>query len=175
MAWVRSLPPVRRRLVLGTVFVTVYGGVYLLMVFVPVWLGRPQPKWDAPLGGLIGGIVGTSGVTWWQRRRVGAMLLPELTRAVRTGRLPEDADPSVWRPLLLREQGAWRRLLLVFQALLAVVVVTTVAVGLAQNRSWRLLIPALLLVIAVAGLVEWTMRRRDRRTDELLQQLDARL
>lgn len=170
----RSLPPVRRRLVVGATLVAVYGGCYLLAVFVPVWLGQPEPKWNAPVGGVIGAVIGPFGVTWWQRRRVGATLLPELTRAVRTGRLPEDADPSVWRPLLIQEQRAWRRLLLVFHAVLAVLGVTTVALGVALDRSWRLLIPALFLVAAVAGLVHWAMRRRDRRTDELLQQLDAR-
>ena len=58
------------------------------------------------LGGFLGGYLGMR----LQRRRLGGRTrMREHDRALRTGRLPDDADPAVWRPLLEREPCTQQR------------------------------------------------------------------
>lgn len=80
--------------------------------------------WTRGLGGFLGVLAGSLTVTWVQRRRLGGREREEqYARALRSGRLPEDADPAVWRPLLERELRSRRR------ALVSVVPVTGLFAG----------------------------------------------
>src|SRR5688572_10727280 len=103
---VRALPPGRRLLAIAVVI-----GLCDLLLYVPLVLGTSivggPVDWTGPiaplLGGLVGALLGVSLLLWWRRRRAGeadrAARRPFDT-ATRTGRLPADVDPGVWRPLL---------------------------------------------------------------------------
>ncbi len=162
----------RRTVVLGSV-VLLLGAAYLGTVLVAAALLEEDPDWLRPIPGLAGSFAGAFLAVRWQRRRLGgASRLREFTRALRTGRLPDDADPAVWRELLQRERLAQRR----------VHVCVLVLVGLFAT-GWAV-IAALLtfdavaavstgLVVAVAALVWVLGARHSARIDRLAAQLSA--
>ncbi len=111
---------------------------------------------------------------WWQRRRMGSFRrMGEYERALKRGRLPDDADPAEWGPLLRRAQrfqrGA-RPLAVGVTALSAVVVVASM---LWVDLGWRMA-SAAAAVGAVAVAVVWVSSgRQSARIDRLAAQSPA--
>jgi hypothetical protein len=143
---------------------------YLVLLLV-LRLIDGEVNWVEPLGpvgiGLVAGVVSE----WWQRRRVGAQLLPGLTRAVRTGRLPEDADPELWRPLLQQELAAGRRLVVTLVLLLGGLVAVVLVLTAVLTAPWTPVLVAITLIALVGLVLWWAQRRRERRIDALLEQV----
>ena len=129
--------------------------------------------WTRGMGAFIGGLTGSLTVTWLQRRRLGGREQEEqYARALRSGRLPEDADPAVWRPLLERELRSRRR------ALVSVVPVTGVFAGAAglllagpfDAGALGLVLAAVggvLVVAAMSGVVRAQVPRVERLLDQV--------
>jgi hypothetical protein len=60
------------------------------------------------IGGLLFGALMTAWVARQRRRAGGATGVSELAEAVRSGELPDDAEPDDWRPRLLRLRRTYR-------------------------------------------------------------------
>lgn len=129
------------------------------------WTGGVSPV-------LLGGLAGVLVPLWWQRRRAGGWeRAAQFAGAVRTGRLPSDADPAVWRPLLERELRARRRALVVLvplaggiAALVAVVLARAAGMG---PLGWALAVTGAVLVVAS---VWWAVQERTEQVERLLDQ-----
>ena len=97
-------PPGWRRSVVRLLAVGLLGAAYLLTVWLLSLTGDDPADWVGPLPHVLAGFAaGLIGARIRRRRLGGADRAREYDRALRTGRLPEGADPAVWRPLLERE------------------------------------------------------------------------
>ncbi|SDN84211.1 hypothetical protein [Geodermatophilus sp. DSM 45219] len=104
------LPPRRRRVVVRLSAVALLAAAYLLNVWLLRLVGDDPVDWIQPVPGLLAGFLGGYlGVRLQRRRLGGRQRMREYDRAMRTGRLPDDADPAVWRPLLERELHTQQR------------------------------------------------------------------
>ena len=176
----RALPPRRRRLVVVASSVGYLVAFYALMYLVQT-VTRDEPVgWATPLGAMVGPVIGSflGGflMAGWQVRRLGSSeRLHQLEGALRTRRLPDDADPAVWGPLLAREQRFLRRaftVLPVATVVLGAVVVGIVAVT-AQDVQVGYLGIGAALIAAVVALLDWWGRRQQRWLADLVDQLPA--
>jgi Flp pilus assembly protein TadB len=121
---------------------------------------------------MLGGLTGSLLVVWWQRRRMGgAERARQFSAAVRTGRLPDDADPAVWHPLLARERGVVHRVRAGVVVLLGLVVAAWGLVAVVGSFTWPAALISVALVIAVAVLVWAVSARTSARIDRLAEQL----
>jgi hypothetical protein len=167
--WLDGLPTAVRWL-LGAVLVVAYYGLALVVLN---WAVDGPVDWSSPMPGLLGGFGGAFGGLWLQRRRVGGrQRLREYTRALKSGRLPPDADPSEWRSLLAREDRGRRRAAILSYAILGLaavlwVVLTVRRAGWQGWAGWAF--PA--VFVAFAGLLAWAGRRHQRRLERLVAQL----
>lgn len=171
---VRAVLRRRHRWVAAAVVVAVYALVYPVVVLGIALVFRDPVDWSGPAGPFIGTAIGTGLVSWWQSRRMGGSdRVQQFERAVTSGRLPEDADPAVWRPLLARERRRVRRLLVGALALTSAVLVLVLALfWSAEDRAVGLAVAGALLV-GTAAL--WPLSRRQvRRLDRLADQLPGR-
>jgi uncharacterized membrane protein YfcA len=145
--------------------------LYGVVLAVQQVVGDDPVDWLQPLGPVVGSLVGTPLGLWLVARRLGGMeRVTQLQAALRSRRLPDDADPSVWRPLLLGQRRLQQRIVVVTQVLL-------VAVGLAAlvvtDVSTGVLPLGLAVLLLVAVLVGWASRRSQRPLDELIAGLPA--
>ena len=170
--WFRGLPRTTRRF-LGVGFVI---GV-LVLWYVAIYVvrravGDDDVTWAQPLSSMIGPLIGVALAFWLRRRAMGSVgHVWEFDRAVRRRRLPDDADPTEWGPLL--EKGdRFQRRARTFAVGLTVFVVVVVVVGFAwAGFGWiAVLITALIGVVGVA-LLEVAIRRRTARIESLRDQL----
>lgn len=179
---VRALPPARRFLAIAAVVGLCDVLLYLPLVALTSLVGDGPVDWAAPvaplLGGFLGALLAQAVVLWWRRRQAGeaqrAARRPFET-ATRTGRLPADADPVVWTPLLVDRLAGQRRRTVVAVAVLAVLTVA-VAVLLVVSTDLR---PFSLVVVTVAHLqllsAVWAAgERRRQRLAGMLERLAAR-
>src|SRR4051812_7136383 len=108
--WLAGLPTTTRRVVVVGSVLAAYGVVYVVLVLLLSALFDHPLDWTRPLGPMVGSAVSAALVAYWQRRRMGGGdRVREFTRALRSRRLPDGADPGVWGPLLARERRVLRR------------------------------------------------------------------
>ena len=165
-ARVGALPRRRRRLVVSVVVAGYAAAFYAVMLVVQRLVGDEPVDWLQPLGPIVGTAVGTALGTWFVRRRFGGgERVAQLQAALRSRRLPDDADPSVWRPLLLAQRRTQRRILVGTQVLLVVV---GLAVLVVLDASTSVLVGGLGVLVLAAVLMGWAGKRSLRPLDELI-------
>lgn len=170
--WLAGLPAGVRRLVVVVVVVFLYGPLYLVAVLVLAWVNGRSPDWTEPIGSMVGATLGVAIGTWMRRRRMGSCKrVREFTVALRTRRLPDDADPAVWAPLLTGERRALRRSQAITLPLLALLftgaAISAGVLGLGGAGASAMVLVGFALV-AVLWLVS---RRSAARLDHLADQL----
>lgn len=162
--------PRRRRRVVVLLLAGLLGVTHLVTVWV-LWLVGDDPvDWIQPLPGVLGAFTGSYIGMRIQRRRLGGgERMRQYGRAVRTGRLPDDADPAVWRPVLERELRAQKRAMRVSTGgvvLLSAVAWVLVAVLHDVGPVWWLVAAAVLVLFA--AWLRWLGRRQAARIRWLL-------
>ncbi|MET0764904.1 MAG: hypothetical protein ABWY29_08560 [Blastococcus sp.] len=170
--WLDGLPAGQRRTVVLASVTLLLGPVYVGMVLLAAALLGEDPDWLRPIPGMAGAFAGSFLAVRWQRRRMGgAHRVREFTRALRSGRLPGDADPAVWRALLEREQLAQRRVRMFCLVLAGIVAAGWVAIAALLTFDWVAAVVSTGLVVAVAGLVWILGSRQSARIHRLAAQL----
>ena len=169
--WLHGLPATTRRLVVAGVVLGWLALWYGVLLAMHTWF-FDEPGWAEPLPSMVGAVVGGGLVLFLQRRRMGSLgRVWDVDRAVRRRRLPDDADPAEWGPLLEGAQqfqrGA-RRFALVPTVLAVVLLVLGFAW--AGFGGVAVLVVALIGVAGVA-LLEVVSRRQAARIDDLRDQL----
>jgi uncharacterized membrane protein YfcA len=164
------LPPRRRRAVVLLLLGALLAAVYLLTVWAQCLVGDDPVDWIQPLPGMLAAFTGSYVGMRVQRRRLGGgERMRQYDRAVRTGRLPDDADPAVWRPLLERELRVQQRAMRVSTGgvvLLCAVAWVLVAVLYDVGPVWWLV--AAVVLVLVAAWLRWLGRRQAARIRRLL-------
>ena len=170
--WLRTLPRWARLLVVAVVLMAGYGMAYVAVVLLVAVVFRDPVDWSGPAAGpFIGTALGTGLTTWWQSRRMGGTdRVQQYERALKTKRLPEDADPAVWRPLLARERRLVRRILATGLAVGAVVLVASLLLFRGPDEQVIGLVMAAALLVGL-GALGWGTRRQVRAIDRLTDQL----
>lgn len=170
----RRTPGVRRLVVVGSAACVVAVWYVVLAVAVPALSGG-EPDWRQPIGPILGGLSGIGLVFWMQRRWSGGVgRIPDHGRALRTGRLPEDADPDVWEPLLVRDQRGHARARRVALACTGLIVVSWLLVAVMYDfgsLGWAL------VIVVGAGMpawIAWATGRQRRRIEALRAQVADR-
>lgn len=160
-------------MVVGLAVLVLYGLLYVGCVRVFAWMDGRPPDWARPLGPMIGGSLGPWFVLRRQRRRMGGYARARaFARAVRRRRLPDDADPAVWGPLLEGERRALRRAQTVdapvaAAVFAAVAIVSSVVIGF----RWSVVLAILGAAVALVSVAWLTGRRNLARIDLLADQL----
>ncbi len=171
-SWLRGLPTTTRRLVVAGLVLGWLALWYGALRVIEAFTGGGEVSWVEPLPSMIGAVVGGGLVLWLQRRRMGSVARAwEFQDAARRGRLPDDADPAGWGPLLdegQRFQRGARRFALVLTVLAAVVVVIGFA---AVGLGWIAVLVAALVGVAAVALLEVASRRQSARIDRLREQV----
>lgn len=178
---VRALPPGRRRATVVAVAVGYAVVVYGLALAAHAALGDGPVDWVEPAVPAVSALLGllvVAGLPSWlagHRRRVALREEQRpLVTAARTGRLPADVDPAVWRPFLVQRRQVLRRR----------TALTLTAVGAATVGSLALVVlladapvaaVALGLLVSVQALlgVLTAGRRAQRRLTAMLGRLPA--
>lgn len=167
------LPRRRRRAVALLLLATLLASVYLPTVWAQAVIGDDPVDWIRPVPGLLGGFLGGYLGVRLQRRRLGGReRMREYDRAMRTGRLPDDVDPAVWRPLLERELHTQQRGMRVTTcgvSLVFAVAWVLVAVLHDIDPVWWLVAAAAIALFAVW--LRWLAGRQAARIRRLLDRL----
>jgi hypothetical protein len=168
--WIERLPrPVRWGLI--AVLLLCW---YVVVLAALTWIHDEPVDWTEPLPGVLGGFGGASLGLWWQSRRFGGrQRLREYTSALKSGRLPSDADASEWRSVLDREERAGRRTAVFAYAFFGLLAAVFLALGVVRSSGrpgWPLL-AGLALFLAVGGTVGWAVGLQRRRIKRLRTQL----
>ena len=136
-------------------------------------VGDEPVDWFRPLPNLLVAFaVGYLSMRIQRRRLGGADRLRAYERAVRTGRLPDDADAAVWRPLLERELRVQQRASTYSTGglgLLLAVAWVLIAVLYDVDLVWWLV--ACTSIALFAAWLRWLGRRQTRRIRRLLGRL----
>ena len=169
--WLRGLPRTTRRLVVAGLVIGVLALWYVVLLVGNAWLSDGS-DWTEPLPSMIGGIAGMAVVLGLQRRRLGSFRrMGDYDTAVRRGRLPEDADPAEWGPLLEGEQR-FQRGARTFALGVTVFAVVVVVFGFAwAGFGWIAVLVAALIGALGVGLLEVASRRQTARIESLRDQL----
>ena len=168
-ARVGALPRRRRRLVVSVVVAGYAAAFYAVLLVVQRLVSDEPVDWLQPLGPIVGTAVGTALGTWFVRRRFGGgERVTQLQAALRSRRLPDDADPSVWRPLLLAQRRTQRRMFVGTQVLLVVVGLVVLVVLVVLDASTSVLVGGLGVLVLAAVLMGWAGKRSLRPLDELI-------
>jgi len=170
--WFRGLPRTTRRLVVAGLVIGWLAIWYGALFLVNRAVGDDDVSWAEPLSSMVGPLIGVGLACWLRRRALGSFgRVWKLDEAARRRRLPDDADPAEWGPLLERAIGFQRgaRSLALGLTVLSVVVVVF---GFAwAGFGWiAVLVAALVGVVAVA-LLEFASRRQTRRIERLQDQV----
>ncbi|MGY1844916.1 hypothetical protein [Modestobacter sp. SYSU DS0875] len=170
-AWLDGLPRRRRRWLVAGLAVAAHVVGYVAVVALIAHVREGPADWAGPLPTFLGAAVGASFGAWMQARRLGgADRAEDFRAALRSGRLPEGADPARWRRSLLRERRILRGYLaagLVMVALLAVAVLAL----LPARSDWALGALAVGALVVLLATIGWGAGRGTRRIDRLLRQL----
>ena len=162
-------------MVVGLLLAVLLTAGYLLDVWLLRLVGDDPVDWIQPVPGLVGGFLGGHLGVRLQRRRLGGReRMREYDRALRAGRLPDDADPAVSRPLLERELCTQQR----------GTRVTTWGVGLLLGVAWALVavlhdldpvrwLVAAAVILLFAVWLRWLGGRQAARLRRLLDQLPS--
>ncbi|UOY02094.1 hypothetical protein [Blastococcus sp. PRF04-17] len=125
-----------------------------------------------PLPPMLASFAAAFVVARWHRRRMGgAERVGQFRTALRSGRLPEDADPAVWRPLLEQEQRVVRLLWRWLAGLVVVVVALWALVAAVGTFTWSAALISTGLVLAVVVVVGAVLARQSARMAALSAQL----
>jgi hypothetical protein len=172
--WFRGLPRTTRRLVAAGVVVGWLALWYVALFLVRRAVQDDDVGWAEPLSSMVGPLIGIALVLWLRRRQMGSLgRVWEFDRAARRGRLPDDADPAEWRPLLdgaHRFQRGARSIALGFS-----LVVCTAAVLLSAwaGFGWTVVVSAALIGAALVAVLEVAGRRQSAKIENLRDQLRA--
>lgn len=170
--WLHGLPRTTRRIVVAAL---VFG--WLALWYVAVFavrgaIGDGDVGRAEPLTTMIGPLIGVAVAFWLRRRAMGSFgRVWELDTAVRRRRLPDDADPAEWGPLLERAVGFQRgaRSLALGLTVLSVVVVV---IGFAwAGFGWIAVLAAALIGFLGVALLEVASRRQTQRIERLQDQV----
>ena len=170
--WLRGLPRTTRRLVVTGLVIAWLGAWYVALLVIERALDDGEASWTEPLSSMIGPLIGVGLVFWLRRRALGSFgRVWELDEAARRRRLPDDADPAEWGPLLEsahRFQSRARKLAVGF--ILLVLIVTILLVAWA-GFGWAVVVAVALMGAALVALLEFTSRRQLARIDILQDQV----
>jgi len=145
---------------------------YVALLAVKRAFDDQDPSWTDPLSSMIGPLAGVALAFWLRRRALGSFgRVWELDRAVRRRRLPADADPAEWGPLLEAAQRFQRRARTFALGLTLLVLVATVALTAWAGFGWAVVVAAGLIGAALIGVLEFAGRRQTQRIDRLRDQL----
>lgn len=173
--WFRGLPRTRRRLVAAGVVVGWLALWYAALFAIRLAIGDDDVGWADPLSSMVGPLIGIALVLWLRRRQMGSFRrVWDFDDAARRSRLPEDADPAEWGPLLdgaERFQRGARTLALWFTVLTAVAVV---AVAAWVGYGWVVVVAAVLIGAALVAVLDVASRRQVARIRLLQEQLRSR-
>lgn len=173
--WLRGLPPTARRLVVAGLVLGWLAFWYAAIYVVRRAVGDDDVSWADPLSSMIGPLIGIALVLWLRRRQMGSFRrVWDFDDAARRSRLPEDADPAEWEPLLegaQRFQRGARTLALWFTAL---TVVAVVAVAAWAGYGWVVVVAAVLIGAALLAVLDVASRRQVARIRLLQEQLRSR-
>ncbi|MDT0277823.1 hypothetical protein [Blastococcus goldschmidtiae] len=175
--WFQGLPRTTRRVVGAVALIGGLGLWYAFLFAVDSWSGE-SPGWADPLDGMVGGIVGVGGFLWLQSRRLGGLgKARKFERARRRGRLPDDADPAEWGPLLDQAHRFQRGARSFAVAFTMVTAVAVVAVSAWAGYDWVVVVVIALIGVALVAVLDLASRRqtlRIRRLQEQVQDLQGR-
>ena len=166
--------PLRWRRVVLLALVTGYlGAAYVVLVGLHDLIDDGPVDWTAPLPSLLGGFVGTAGVVCLMRRPPqDALSRGRLDRALRDGRLPDDADPELWALVLGDELADLAGKRTAGLATMVLLIACPLGMALVVDPAWvRMSLTA--GVLAVGGLLLWAGRRQAARLRRLLDQLPS--
>ena len=170
--WFRGLPRTTRRIVAAGVVLGWLAAWYAFLLVVERAFDDEQAGWTEPLSSMIGPLAGIALVLWLRRRQMGSLRrVWEFDDAARRSRLPEDADPVEWGPILegaLRFQRGARTLALGSTLL---VVIAAVLLSAWAGFGWTVVVSAALIGAALVALLEWGSRRQSARIHLLQDQL----
>jgi hypothetical protein len=170
--WLHGLPRTTRRLVVAGLVIGWLALWYAALFAADSAFGEDDVSWADPLPSMVGAVVGGGFVLWLQRRRMGSFTsVWDFDRAVRRRRLPDDADPAEWGPLLAaghRFQRGARRFALGFTLLVLIATVLLLAWG---GYGWPVVAAAGLIGAALVAVLEIAGGRRSRRIERLQDQL----
>jgi hypothetical protein len=107
-----------------------------------------------------------------RRRMRGAENAGQIRRAIRSGTLPSDADPTIWLPELERTRGQYRRARWSGPVLFGVMIALTIWLAITVSPVWLVMCAAFIALIAwlsietVRGLhhIEGMIAELERRT-----------
>lgn len=169
--WLRAQPPTTRRLVIAGIVLGWLAVWYLALFALNSWFSD-EPGWTQPLTSMIGPLVGVSLALWLRRRAMGGFgRVWEFDRAVRRRRLPDDADPAEWGPLLERGRRFQRKAKTFARAVTLLVLIATVLLMAWVGYGWIVVVVAGLIGALLVGVLEFAGRRQARRMDLLQEQL----
>ena len=177
---VGRMPPRRRRLVLTGAGVGALAVLYGIALAGQALIGdgpvdRTGPIRSVVLPAVVAFSTGLLVARSQQRRTGGAGVQREFEAAVRSRRLPDDAEPAVWGPLLAQEQRFVRRVFTVLPVVAAGLLAGAVGLAAVAIDDVRVgyLGTAAVLIASLLVLLHWVGRRQQRRLAELAAQLPA--
>ena len=168
------LPRRRRRLVALLLLAALLAVVYPLTVWAQTLVGDDPVDWVQPVPAMLASFAGGYVGMRIQRRRLGgADRLREYDRALRAGRLPDDADPAVWEPLLERELRVQQRAMRLSYGVVVLLAAMWVLIAVLYDidPAWWLVAAAVLVLFAV--FLRWVGHRQARRIRRLLDRMTS--
>jgi hypothetical protein len=170
--WLRGLPRTTRRLVVGGIVLGWLALWYGVLLAVERAIGDDDVGWADPLSSMIGPLVGVALAFWLRRRAIGSSgHVWEFDRAVRRRRLPDDADPAEWGPLLDKGDRFQRRARTFALGVTLLVLIATVLLLAWGGYGWGAVVAAALIGAALVAVLEFASRRQSQRIDLLREQL----
>ena len=168
--WFRGLPRTTRRLVVAGVVLGWLAAWYVFLLLVERAFDDAEVSWTEPLSSMIGPLIGIALAFWLRRRAMGGHVW-EFDRAVRRRRLPDDADPAEWGPLIEKGERFQRRAR-TFALAFMVFAVVVVVIGFAWVGSgWVAVLVAAVIGVVGVALLEVASRRQTARIESLRDQL----
>jgi amino acid transporter len=160
---------------LGLVFLTI-AVVWIAIRLVFAALNSNGLTLESVLFEVIGGLVFAgvfTGIIGYRRRRSGgAAAWASLNQGMRSGALPEDADPAVWIPELERRRRAVLRGRVVSPIFFGLFAVAALVFLLVASQTVSAVVFFVFFAAVAVGQV-WVSRRALRRIDSLKAQIDG--
>ncbi len=167
-----ALPATTRRLVVAGIVVGVLAVWYGALFAVDRATGNDDVSWADPLSSMIGPLVGVALAFWLRRRALGSSgSVWEFDKAVRRRRLPDDADPAEWGPLLEKGDRFQRRAGKFAVGITLLLLIATVLVVAWGGHGWGVIVAAGLIGAVLVTVLELASRSQSARIDRLRDQL----
>ena len=167
-----ALPPTPRRLVVAGIVIGWLAVWYVALFAVDRATGDDDVSWGDPLSSMIGPLIGVALAFWLRRRALGSVgSVWEFDRAVRRRRLPDDADPAEWGPLLEKGDRFQRKAGKFAVGITLLLLTATVLVVAWGGYGWGVVVAAGLIGATLVAVLEWATRRQSARIDGLRDQL----